>query len=82
MEKEFDVKVRFYYEMITKKLPELERQLEEAWNKVPHFSLENINKKVDYDKIYGEVDRLEKEIHDVKTEIMVWAVTDREKIWT
>lgn len=81
-QKEFDIKVRFYYEMITKKLPELKRQMEEEWKKVPHFSLKDINKKVDYNKIYGKIDRLEKEIHDLKTEIMVWAVTDREKIWT
>jgi hypothetical protein len=81
-QKEFDIKVRFYYEMLTKKLPELERQMEEEWKKVPHFDLKDINKTIDYEKIYGKINQLEKEIYDLKTEIMVWAVTQRNCIWT
>ena len=41
-----------------------------------------MHEKTDYEKIYGEVDQKEKEITNLKTEIMVWAVTNREKIWT
>jgi hypothetical protein len=82
-QKAFDIKVRFYYEMITKKLPELEKQMEEAWKNIPVlFSWEIPIKTIDYNKTYGEVDRIEKEIHDLKTEIMVWAVTQRDCIWT
>jgi hypothetical protein len=70
------------YNYITVILPILEKELEDAWKKVPHFDLKNINKKIDYEEIYGEVDLKEKEIANLKTEIMVWAVTNRDKIWT
>ena len=82
-QKAFDIKVRFYYEMITKKLPDLEKQLEETWKRVPPVVIQDFKHiKIDYNKTYGEVDRIEKEIHDLKTEIMVWAVTQRDFIWT
>ena len=81
-QKKFDREVKTMYDYITVMLPILDKELEDAWKKVPHFDLKNINEKTDYEKIYGEVDQKEKEITNLKTEIMVWAVTNREKIWT
>ena len=82
-QKEFDILVLYHYKLITEKLPILERQLKEAWAKVPKRDLDNLNIGVpDYDATYGEVDRLEKDIADLKTEVMVWAVKNRESIWT
>ena len=48
------------------------------------FDLDDINsrKEGDYEKIYGEVNRIEKEIEDLKSLIMEWAVKERAKIWT
>jgi len=78
-QKKFDKEVKTMYDYITVILPILEKELEDAWKKVPHF---DFNEKVDYNTVYGEVDLKEKEIANLKTEIMVWAVTNREKIWT
>ena len=82
-QKTFDKELKNVYNEITMSLPSLEKQLEEAWKKIPVlFSWEIPIKKIDYYKTYGEVDRIEKEMHDLKTEIMVWAVTQRDCIWT
>jgi hypothetical protein len=78
-QKTFDKELKNVYNEITMSLPSLEKQLEDVWKKVPHF---DFNEKVDYNTVYGEVDRIEKKIADLKTDIMVWAVTNREKIWT
>ena len=80
---QFLKEVRQRYNEITLALPSLEKQVEDAWKKVPKWDIKDINtRKVDYDATYGEVDRLEKAISDLKTEIMEWAVKNREKIWT
>lgn len=82
-QKKFDREVSKMYEEITVALPKLEKQLEWAWKKVPHWNLEDINtRKIDYDATYGETDRLEKEIADLKTKVMIWAVKNRGSIWT
>ena len=83
-QKEFYQEVRKYYDLITVKLVALQQELDAAWDAVPHRSLSDINKSQpgDYDRIYGEVNRLEKEISDLKTEIMVWVVKNREGLWT
>ncbi len=86
-QKIFDKEVKKYYNLITKKLPELEKELKEAWEKIPHFRFVNRKDEFNvapntYEKTYGEVDCLEKEIYDLKTEIMIWAVNKRDYIWT
>lgn len=67
-------------------LPNLEDALARAWAKIPTPSFEHgvINRLTNnsYEETYGEVDRLKKMISDLKTEIMVWAVKNRESIWT
>ena len=80
---QFLKEVRQRYNEITMALPSLEKQMEDAWKKVPKWDIKDINtRKVDYDATYGDLDRLEKKIFDLKTEIMEWAVKNREKIWT
>lgn len=80
---EFDREVKSAYEEITKTLPGLEKRLEEAWKKVPCRDLTMLPlPPIDYHAVYGETDRLEEDINNLKTRIMVWAVTNRGKIWT
>jgi len=86
-QKKFDKEVKENYELIVRKLPALEKELEEEWKKIPHFEFVNRDDERavapnTYEKTYGEVDRLDKEISDLKTKIMIWAVTNRESIWT
>ncbi len=82
-QKDFDKEMYQMYDLITIRLPELEEQLEEAWSKVPKRDITKLPlPPIDYEATYGEVDRIEKEITDLKTKIMVWAITNREKIWT
>ena len=69
--------------MITQQLPKLEKELEKAWDKVPHFNVDDFtDRKIDYDKVYGGIDKLDKQIYDLKTEIMLWAIKNRNKMWT
>jgi hypothetical protein len=82
-QKKLDKEVKENYDLITHTLPSLERDLEIAWSKVPHFDLSSgFCTKDSYEKTYGEVDRIEKEISDLKTKIMIWAVTNRASLWT
>lgn len=83
-QKSFDREVKWAYDQIKITLPKLEYQLKEAWDKIPTTDPNNLNKNGgrSYDEIYGETDRLEKEIANLKTKIMVWAVEKREWIWT
>ncbi len=82
---EFMRQVRHHNELATQKLVALQKELDAEWDSVPHRSLEDIQKgtsKDDYDKMYGKIDRLEKEIYDLQTEIMVWVVKNRNGLWT
>lgn len=85
-QREFDKEVRDNYELITVRLPAMEKELEAAWKKVPHFDFKSFigtnTSKRDYNETYGEVDRIEGEIGFLKTQIMIWAVTKRGSIWT
>lgn len=81
---QFMREVRHAYDLIVKQLPLLEKELELAWKKVPVRDWGDINKSVpgDYETTYGDVDRLEKKIAELKTEVMLWAVKERESMWT
>jgi hypothetical protein len=82
-QKQFDREVKENYELITKKLPSLEKELEDAWKKVPSWNFEKpLENKEQYETTYGEVDRIETEIDNLKTKIMLWAVEKRGFIWT
>jgi len=76
--------VKWNYDLATQKLVSLQKELEAEWNAVPVRTLADINKSTqdDYDKLYGNIDRLEKEIYDLQTEIMVWVVKNRNGLWT
>ena len=83
-QKEFYGEVRRNYELITQKLPTLQKELDAEWGNVPYRTLADINKstKGNYEKMYGKINRLEKEIYDLQTQIMVWVVRNREGLWT
>lgn len=81
---EFMSEVKRNYELATKKLVALEKELEEEWKTVPHRDWKDINDSVpgDYERIYGKIDKLDKEIYDLKTEIMTWVIKNRDGLWT
>jgi hypothetical protein len=81
---EFMREVKRQYELTTQKLVALQKELDAEWDNVPHRDLSEINKSTreDYDRIYGKIDRLDKEIYDLQTEIMVWVVKHRNELWT
>jgi hypothetical protein len=83
-QREFYGEVKRHYELTTQKLVALQKELKVAWDAVPVRTIDDINKstKEDYDRMYGNTDRLEKEIYDLQTEIMVWVVTNRSGLWT
>jgi hypothetical protein len=80
-QKKFNREVKQNYELITQRLPALEKDFEEAWKKIPHFEIGEVGK-IDYEKVYGEVNRLEEQIHSLKTSIMFWVIFNRNSIWT
>lgn len=81
---EFMSKVRRHYELATQNLVALQKELDAAWEAVPHRTLEDLNKttKEDHDRTYGKIYRLEKELYDLQTDIMVWIVKNRNGLWT
>ena len=82
-QKEKDREVKHYYELTTIKLPALQKELEVEWDNIPNTDLSAVNvTKLDYEARYGKVNRLEKEVEDLQTEIMVWVVKNRGSLWT
>jgi uncharacterized protein YaaN involved in tellurite resistance len=83
-QREFYADVKRNYELITQKLPALQKELDAEWDNVPHRTLADLNKstKDDYERMYGKINRLEQEIYDLQTEIMVWVVKNRNGLWT
>jgi hypothetical protein len=83
-QRDFYKEVRHNYELITHKLPALQKELDTEWDAIPKIDWKDINRgnKEDYDKKYGKINRLEQEIYDLQTEIMVWIVKNRNGLWT
>ena len=81
---EFMSEVRRYYELTTQKLVALQKEIGVEWDNIPHRDWKDINNgdKDEYDRLYGKINRLEKEIYDLQTKIMVWIVTHRNGLWT
>jgi hypothetical protein len=81
-QKETDKNVKHYYEL-TQKIDAMKKELEILWDNVPMTDLSAVNvTKLDYEERYGKLDRLEKEIYDLQTEVMVWVVKNRNCLWT
>ena len=80
----FMADVKHYYELITIKLPALEKELKAEWDNIPQWDIRDLNKSQpgDYERIYGAVNRLEQEVYNLKTEIMVWVISNRNGLWT
>jgi hypothetical protein len=85
-QREFYAEVKRNYELITQKLPALQKEMDAEWDRIHElkFSWKDINNgdKDDYERKYGKVNRLEQEIYDLQTEIMVWIVKNRNGLWT
>jgi hypothetical protein len=84
-QKQFDREVKAAYDRITVELPKLEKQLEEEWDTVPKFDINDFNSRKNqrsYTETYGDIDRLDAEIYKLKTEVMVWAIQRRDCIWS
>ncbi len=82
--RDFYQEVRHFYELITQKLPALQKELAVEWDAVPKMDWKDLNRgtKEDYEKKYGKIDRLEKEIYDLQTTIMTWVIKNRNGLWT
>ncbi len=80
----FMQEARNNYELVTQKLVSLQKELNAEWDAVPDQSLDDINNNpVDkYERLYGKIDRLDKEIYDLQTQIMTWMVIHRNELWT
>jgi len=75
--------VKYYYDLTTINLPALQTEMDAEWDKVPLTDLSVVDvTKLDYEARYGKINRLEKEIHDLQTKIMVWIVVHRSLLWT
>ena len=83
-QKESDRQVKHYYELATQKLVALEKELAAEWDAIPTRTVYDLNKAPtqSYEEIYGKVNRLEQEVYDLQTEIMVWVVKNRNILWT
>ena len=87
-QKIFNRELKEVYDLMTIELPRLEKEMEIAWDNVPHRTMEDIinmnteSTKLSYEEMYGDVNRLEKEINDLKTQVMIWAVNNRFSMWT
>lgn len=82
---EFLREVKRQYELTTQTLVALQEQLKKEWDAVPLRGWKDINTstaKGDYERLYGKIDRLEKEIYDLQTEIMTWVIKHRDELWT
>ena len=78
-QREFYAEVKRNYELITQKLPALQKEMDVEWDRIHKL---NNGDEMTYEEKYGESDRLEKEIYNLQTEIMVWIVKNRNGLWT
>jgi hypothetical protein len=69
---QFENEIKDQYILLTETLPQLEKDLEIAWDTIPNY----------YEKTFKGINALEKKIDDLKTELMVWAVKNRQCMWT
>jgi hypothetical protein len=72
---DFGRQLKKYYNDVKIVLPNLEKELEVAWERS-----DNINDV--YDIKYKEVNKLELKIEKLKEEIMIWVVKNRRYFWT
>lgn len=88
--KNFYKELKKNYDIVKYKLPKMEAELKQLWNDIPNTNFfdedgdwSNVTtSKFDYNKKYGKIDKLEKKIDDLKTEVMLWTVKNRSYMWT
>ena len=78
-QKESDRQVKHYYELATQNLVALEKEFADEWDAIPIRTSNDIIKPLSqtYEEMYGKVNKLEQEVYDLQTEIMVWVVKNR-----
>jgi hypothetical protein len=83
-QKKFNRELAENYDLIIHRLPQLERKLKSLWEALPHRLLDDINKPMspEYRKISDGIEEVEGTITALKTKVMIWAVLNRESIWT
>jgi hypothetical protein len=79
----FEKELKTNYLLLTKKLPELEKDLVKEWDSIPkHYLFQENKDKFDYNKVYGKIDQTEVKIRNLKTKICLWIVLNRTSLWT
>ena len=87
-EKRYKKKIEEIYKWAKTGRKELQDKIENAY---PPFEVGWMTKlntksqqecKEDYEKLYGEVNRLEKLLYDTDTQYLTWLVTNRNVLWT
>jgi hypothetical protein len=66
------------YKYITIDRPALEQKIENAYPDLANYP----SSKTTYSKLYGKVDKLEKELKDRDTEVITELIKRREGLWT
>ncbi len=82
-QRKFEHELLIIYEKVIYDLPVLEKQLEKEWDKIPcDFTLPIKMTTEECNKKYFMVNKLEKQINDLKTEILLWIVSNRGYLWS
>jgi hypothetical protein len=69
------------YAYITKGRPELKKAMYDAYPETKGFAKGKMSR-LTYNQLYGEVDRLERLIHDTDTKLITELVKQRDFLWT
>lgn len=80
----FERDLKKHYLLLVEELPHLQKILDKEWDKIPRFTLKNINSRAkgDYEKIYGKLNKAEKALEDCKDKICNWTVLSRRSLWS
>jgi len=79
--KKVDLELKENYDIIINILPELKKKLDEAWSKIPLDEGIILRPIKTQNKEYDEIERIDNEIHDLHTKIMVWAIQNRKYLY-
>lgn len=82
----FEKELKYTYNLLTKKLPKLEKELNVGWDSISSkIKNEFVNKSVskdDYQNKYGKIDIAESKVEKLKDLICEWVTKNRKSMWT
>lgn len=84
-QKKFIDEVRINYKLITEKFPELECQIDMEFEKFPKLNFKNCIKELNAGNTlnrYDKINKIEKELGELKNQVALWIVTNRGGMWT